>query len=175
MKKAIAILLVLLVAGVVFGAIGDTVGTTSLTLNSTVSPNSDLFISDTDLISSIDVSNFSTLLSANEDTTVAFDDENLTATLYVYMKSNIRPGYTVQVDSPAELVNTSHAGFSIGYTIEGVAVDGSTDFTLADIGSGNGMRVDNSSFTIAMDTDDWALASADLVYSTIWTVNMITK
>jgi hypothetical protein len=175
MKKAIAILLVLLVAGAAFGATGDTAGSTSLTLNSLVSPNSDLFISDTDLSGSIEVSNFSSLLTSNEITEVSFDDENLSAILYVYMKSNIRAGYTVVVESPSALASTIDTTTTIGYSINGTAVDGSSNFTLADIDAGNGMRIANESFTIAMTQADWDLASADITYTTDWTVNMISK
>ena len=171
MKKVIAILLVLLVAGVVFGVDA----TTSLTLNSYVQASSDLKVSLDAIPSSFGVSDWGSITSTESVDFGDAEGESLTAELNVFMKSNIRAGWTVSVVAPEALSTENAADGTIGYTIKGTAVNGTNDIKLASIAAGNGMRVAAEPFAIVMNSDDWALASADINYTATLTINMVTK
>lgn len=172
MKKLIAILLVLLVASVAFGATGDQAASTSLNLISTVQASSDLIISDDDVPSGFGVGDWSNITPTSS---VTFTDNNLSTTLNIFMKSNIRAGWDVVVDTPSVLSTGTPEDGTIGYTINTEVVDGSTNITIASIGAGNGMRVATGTLDIVMDSDDWAAASADVNYTATLSINMVSK
>jgi hypothetical protein len=183
MKKLIAILLVLLVASVAFGA-GPFNGYTNsatksdLELTTTVAGRYGLKVTADQLgtltpaafISATDVAEIP--FTENVDGTV--DSE----TFYINYMTNQRIMASVTATADPLVGETTGNDSTIYYTVTpavGSAVDveaAGTSITLyAETAISKGMRVVSESFTIAMDSDTWLNATQDS-YSTTWTINL---
>jgi len=187
MKKTIAILLILVIGMV--GVFAANNNSTDLKLAATVSGKYGLKIA-TSGVSGVTlaekVSSFTTGLT--EVTTQDFDDENLTATLYVNYMTNQKIKAAVTASMYAlESANTSTP---IGYTVtstyggsdvtttvsnEDLERDLSTPKTIKlfeETAETNAMRVISQAFKIDIAELDWNAATADEDYTTTWTVDL---
>ncbi|MGE0073957.1 MAG: hypothetical protein AB7S52_01880 [Sphaerochaetaceae bacterium] len=156
MKKAIAILLVLLVAGVAFGA-----AEASLQVSSSVTPLTGLKISQVSAISDWETAGIATLTTPL--TGVPVTD------LFVNLRTNKKTSFTINIDAP-DLTNTDTSiSYSIPYTVAATAGDGTAADAVAsgtvdqllvsfDGDTGTGMRILSHGFTI--DVDDTAYGAA---------------
>jgi len=168
MKKAIAILLVLLVAGVMFGA------DEQLDLKANVAVQQGVLISLTDITT---VGGFNT---ANTGEVAELDLENATsAEFYLVLKTNKKTATTIGLSGSA-LTTGVVADPNIGYVISTTTeVEGdfvrtgdltvlktnttssmATTDPLGTFSAGNGMRVMSAKATITLDANDYAAASA---------------
>lgn len=157
MKKAIAILLVLLVAGAAFGA-----NDASLQISSTINPVTGLKISQVSAITewaTAGISELTTPLTADAVTD-----------LFVNLQTNKKTSFTINIDTP-DLANTDTSiTYTIPYTVtaaasgDGTAAaavsSGTVDQPLVTFGgdTGTGLRILNHGFSI--DVDDTAYANA---------------
>lgn len=184
MKKLIAILLVLLVASVAFGAGPfDTYTTNSATKNdleltTTVAGRYGLKVTAAELttltpaafIGATDVTEIP--FTENEDGSV--DSE----TFYINYMTNQRIMASVTATASPLKGSVAENDSTIYYTVTpavGDAVDVESDDTTitlyAETAVSNGMRVISDGFTIAMDPTTWLNATQDS-YSTTWTINL---
>ncbi len=183
MKKLIAILLVLLVASVAFGAgpfdgYVNSAEKADLKLTTTVAGRYGLKVTAAQLgtltpaafIGATDVIEIP--FTENQDGTV--DPE----TYYINYMTNQRIKASVTATASPLEGAVAENDSTIYYTVtppEGSAVDvesANTSITLyEETEVSNGMRVISESFTIAMDPDTWLNATQD-EYSTTWTINL---
>ena len=169
MKKAIAILLVLLVAGMVFGADADT----SLYLGASVGARYGLVITAGGDANPTTRSAFDALTPVGTSgSPIQFGEEDLTETLKVHLMTNKNSAYNINVTaSPL----TAGGETDIGYTVDSQAISvENTPFVLHSITANPGLTIDSDSFVITIDPDDWEDA-AEGVYSTTWTVELVVQ
>jgi len=186
MKKAIAILLVLLVAGAAFGA------TANLDLAATVNVKEGVLISLTDITS---IGAFNTADDETDDELAlgAFDVEDgvsASAAFYLVLKTNKKLGTSIGLSGSALVTGVAEdpgIGYTVTTTSEGTytasnALVVANDATLAAMDSqdpvgsfaaGNGMRVQSAPATITLTQADLDLASAGDYTATI-VVNIST-
>ena len=190
MKKLIAILLVVLVAGVAFGDgtftdYSNTSSKNDLELTTTVGGRYGLKVT-ASVITSLTPAGFisaedidSIVFTENGDGTV--DPE----TFYINYMTNQRIAAAVTaLASPLEGAtagNTSTINYSVAANGATFAVNGlggeegaagpNTVTLFAETGTVNGMRVISESFTITMDPETWELATQD-DYSTTWNISL---
>jgi hypothetical protein len=166
MKKALAILLVLLVTGVAFGA------DEQLNLKANVAVQQGVILSLTD------VTTVGDFVTANTGTPAVLDFVNATTKdFYLVLKTNSKVATTIGLSGSA-LTTGVASDPNIGYVISTATGTGYTrtaDLTVpetattssmafvADLGAfgtGNGMRVMSTKATITLDADEYAAASA---------------
>lgn len=190
MKKAIAILLVLLVAGVVFGA------DASLSLQAAVNLRQKVLIS-----AAGDITNKGEFDTANTGTPEVFslgsfeaDDSGSFATsFYLYLLTNKKAATSIELKgTPLVLTGGVETDQAIGYTITTtngtnytasaalvVADDDATEIasasytTVGEFASGTGMRVEKAASAIALTEADLLLANAGDYTGTV-VVNIVS-
>ncbi len=186
MKKAIAILLVLLVAGVAFGA------TPSLDLTATVNVKEGV------LISLLDIASVEDFNTADDEVNDELDLESFDAedgvtassTFYLVLKTNKKLGTTIGLAGSALTTGVAadpKIGYTVATTTDGTYTKG-TDLTvtntatiaakdsvaaLGSFAAGNGMRVESAAATITLTQTDLDAASAGDYTATI-VVNIAT-
>jgi hypothetical protein len=176
MKKAIAILLVLLVAGVAFGATSN-----DLVVNTTVNELEGLKLSSTAL---------TTLTAWNDETDI---DEALTftstdaeivpdaASFFINLRTNKKNSYTVGLSGLPLASETEGVTSKIGYvitagtntfTVASTATAAVGPTTIATFVAGNGMRYQSEEATVTLDSTSWMAATADSGYTATITVSI---
>lgn len=181
MKKTIAILLVLVLAGVGLFAVPLTDNQTELELKTAVGGQYAVKISSDEITTTDLASKISTFKTLSEVTSATFDDSTaLDVDLYVSYLSNQKIQAKVSVS--AAPMASSDTSTKIGYIVSGsftdspVTVDATKTITFYDEGSVvNGMRVFSKAIKIAMIQDDWTAATAADNYTTTWTVNLTSN
>jgi hypothetical protein len=182
MKKAIAILLVLLVAGVAFGA-----DPASLVINTTMSGVESIKLSTTALgVSTYTAEGLDETLSfTSEDELTVPDDQ----TAYVNLRTNKENSYEISlsgislisptVDTTIGYVLTPVAGtgYSVGSALTVLKADTETPktadpFITYTADSTSGLRVVPAAFTVALTDADWLAATAAADYTTTVTVTL---
>lgn len=157
MKKAIAILLVLLVAGVMFGA-----EDASLSVSTSINAVTGLKISQAAAITNWSTAGITQLSTALTATAVT--------DLFVNLQTNKKTSFTINIDAP-HLTNSDNtityiipyvvtAAESGGGTASAAVSSGTVDQPLVTFGGnlGTGLRILNHGFSI--DVDDTAYANA---------------
>lgn len=187
MKKAIAILLVLLVAGAAFGGTFDSYtndADASLVLQTTVAGRYGVKVSDAALTSETLGALITEFLGVTSITDpVIFSEDAPSDTLYVHYMTNQKIQAVVDVDADPLASGTAGIDTKIGYTVtvDGTPTEVASTASAVNIkfieeaGVTNGMRVASKAFTIAMDTDDFLAATAASDYETTWTINLTTN
>jgi len=190
MKKLIAILLVLLVASVAFGADAQ------LDLAANVGLRQQVLITDYDGITNkgeFDAANTGTPVEISLGTFDADDAGTEYETpFYLYLLTNQKAATLIELKgTPLQLSGGTtedvHIGYTITTTAEGqytvpLVVDNEDDTTLAGasfttvgtFGAGNGMRVQKAPATIALASADLLLASEG-AYSASVVVNIVSN
>lgn len=181
MKKVIAILLVLLVTGVVFG--GPT--SAELTLGATVNPFEGIKLSVGSALDSI-----STWNGADEDAALTLDaagpDEAPSGDFYVNLRTNRAGAITVgflgnaltadgiDTEIDYEITTEGGTGFSSAGTF--ASASGATEAVnvITFTANSNGARVIPALATVAMVQDSWA-AALEGTYGTTVTVSITTE
>lgn len=186
MKKAIAILLVLLVAGVAFGA------TPSLNLTATVNVKEGVLISLSDIgtVAAFNTADNETTATLDLEDFVAEDDVTASVPFYLVLKTNTTLGTTIGLAGSA-LTTGVEADPKIGYTVATTTAGDYTKGTdlvvsnaatlaakdsvaaLGSFAAGNGMRVESAAATITLTQADLDAASAGDYTATI-VVNIAT-
>lgn len=187
MKKAIAILLVLLVAGVAFGA--DTFsgytndGSASLELQTVVAGRYGVKVTSDAVTGGTLGALITAFINANEvSTPIVFTENAPTETLYINYMTNQKIQAIVDVTATPLESDDEEITTKIGYTVtvdltdtEVTSSSTGTEITFFDESSEtNGMRVQSKAFTIAMNTDDFLAATAAADYETTWTIALTT-
>lgn len=186
MKKAIAILLVLLVAGVAFGA------TPSLDLTATVNVKEGVLISLSNIttVTAFNTADDEETASLDLEDFVAEDDVSASVPFYLVLKTNKKLGTTIGLAGSA-LTTGVAADPKIGYTVATTTAGTYTKGTdlivtntatiaakdsveaLGSFDAGNGMRVESAAATITLTQTDLDAASAGDYTATI-VVNIAT-
>lgn len=187
MKKAIAILLVLLVAGVMFGGTFNSYNNdteSELILNTIVAGRTGVVISDTNLSGDTLGAKISSFLTLSEKGSVTFTEDFNSAELFIAYMTNLKNPAIVSVS--ASPLAADDVSTKIGYN---VTIDSETPILVEKEGgpvtitfwdegetapANGGMRVESKTLNIAMLEADFLAATggADLNYTTTWTVNL---
>ena len=157
MKKAIAILLVLLVAGVMFGA-----NEASLSVSTSISAVTGLKISQDAAITNWSTAGITTLSTPLTATAVT--------DLFVNLQTNKKTSFTINIDAPHLANNDNTITYKIPYVVTAAANGGGTASAPVNSGAvdqplvtfigdpGTGLRILNHGFSI--DVDDSAYENA---------------
>lgn len=184
MKKAIAILAVLLIGALVFA---DPLDTADLTLTTNVPGVQAIKLADEALT-------LTTFGAEDKDETLAFeslDPEVVPAdkTAYINLKTNKAGSYTISLSGAAlqsstvtttigyEIAAVAGTGYSVGSALTVLKTDTSTPKTVASFvtfTTAQGMRVVPAQFTVALTDADWLAATAATDYTTTVTVDLVT-
>ncbi len=166
MKKVIAILLVLLVTGVVFGADA----TTSLDLGASVGGRYGLIITGSGVTDPETRLAFGLLEPVGtSESPIVFSEGDLSESLKVHLMTNKNSAYDVIVTA-APL--TAGGDTDIIYDVNNTTVSGAnTEITLHSITAAPGLTISSQAFEIVIDSDSWENA-AEGEYSTTWTVEL---
>ncbi|MBK5263412.1 MAG: hypothetical protein JJE17_12730 [Peptostreptococcaceae bacterium] len=187
MKKIIAILLVLVLAGVgVFADdndIADNNDTASLKLMTAVGGRYEIKVASGSVSGDTIAARLTSFGNLASVRSVIFTDSDLTETLNVSYLSNVKKQATVTVD--ASPMTSSTTGGAIGYNVTVGTADAidvaknassAVSITLYDEGSNsNGMRINSQVFTLNMKSVDWVDAPAASDYTTTWTITLQTN
>ncbi len=177
MKKALAILLVLLVAGVAFGA-ND--ASTNLYLQTAVGDQFGVVITtpSADPTNKLEFAELTPVGTSGSP--IVFTDTALSKSLEVHLMTNKNSAYTVTVLANPMIASgvTTKIGYTVtplgGSTFSVLSSSSDVPITLNSIVATAGLRFSSKEFTIAMSKADWDLAESG-TYSTTWTVNLATN
>lgn len=184
MKKTIAILLVLVLAGVgLFAALPSNTSTT-LDLNTSITARYVVKISEAAVTGATMKLKRTSFEGLEAVTKIDFDAEatvqQLSKTLNVSYLSNYKGKASVSVTVvPMKSLTT---GVEIGYDVlvgattypVAIGATGVPITFMSESASVNGMRIESQAFTVTMRESDWDLAPEGNDYTTKWTVNLVT-
>ncbi len=182
MKKTIAILLVLVLAGV--GLFAANNATADLELNTSVAGRYEIKVSSAAVTGATLGARLTSFAGLVAVSSVTFTEQDLTETLNVSYLTNQKIKATVTVAAWPMKSETQGVDTEIGYNVTvgtnaaipvAKEIANAVEITLYDEGSvTNGMRVISQSFKVDMIEDDWTAATADTTYKTDWTITLAT-
>jgi hypothetical protein len=178
MKKILAILLVLFVAGFVFA---DNNNATDLELSTAVGGRWEVMVSDDNLEGDNTGESLGNWGDANVVTELAFPTGAETRSAYISILTNrrVQAEVTVTANPLASVDTTTKIGYTVSFEDE--------SYSSITVGKGdtnksgvlfkedaiyNGMRVKSNKFSVNLNATDYQDATAAANYTTTWTINL---